>query len=333
MPLFKRGRKQDEEDLQWLYRNLQELDEPESAGEGGEEAATESDEDDSGVEAVSASPPESLLAEPPPPPESVLGQSLSPELVLGEPPPEPVPSEPPPEATAPDPPPAEVPTPVARESLLTPEEVTPNTSDSYERRSRQMSGNRRENASFANRGQQPPQPRPARQEQPPAETTTDTLVGPQSYFTGTFRSEKDLRIEGTFEGEIDCRGTVVVAKDATLSATVRARNIEIAGAVTGDVFIEERLYLRSSGEMRGQSHAASFIVEEGGYFEGEMKMGATDQENWPKIGEGAPSDGLGLSIEPTQWTTKRTDSRVNRPGGSQIDGGREDTASGRHRSI
>jgi len=33
MPLFKRGRKQDEEDLQWLYRNLQELDEDEPSRE------------------------------------------------------------------------------------------------------------------------------------------------------------------------------------------------------------------------------------------------------------------------------------------------------------
>ena len=196
-----------------------------------------------------------------------------------------------------------------------------------------MSGNRRENPPFANRGQQSSQPRPKRQESPPAEATTDTIVGPQSYFTGTFRSEKDLRIEGTVEGEIDCRGTVIVAKDATLSATVRARNIEIAGSVTGDVFIEERLHLRASGEMRGQSHAASFIVEEGGYFEGEMKMGSTDQENWPTIGNGSSTEAIGLAIESTQWTTKRSESRPNRPGASPIDSGREDTGSGRHRSI
>ena len=196
-----------------------------------------------------------------------------------------------------------------------------------------MSGNRRENAPFANRGQQPPQSRPQRQEPPPEEGTADTIVGPQSYFTGTFRSEKDLRIEGTLEGEIDCRGTVIVAKDATLSATVRARNIEIAGSVTGDVFIEERLHLRSSGEMRGQSHAASFIVEEGGYFEGEMKMGAPDQAEWPTIGSGSSSEGLGLSVESTQWSSKRSEGRPNRTGASSIDSGLEDAGSGRHRSI
>ena len=334
MPLFKRGRKQDEEDLQWLYRNLQELDDTASSGEDAEEEApVGNDGDDFGEGAEMEPPPEPVLAEPPP--EPVLGDLPPPEPVLTEPPPppEPVLSEPLPPPTALEPPPAEIPTPVARESLLAQEEATPNTGESYERRNRQMSGNRRENAPFTNRGQQPPQPRPKRQESPPSEATTDTIVGPQSYFTGTFRSEKDLRIEGTVEGEIDCRGTVIVAKDATLSATVRARNIEISGSVTGDVFIEERLHLRSSGEMRGQSHAASFIVEEGGYFEGEMKMGSSDQEDWPTIGNGSTSEGIGLSIESTQWTTKRSEGRANRPGASPIDTSREDTGSGRHRSI
>ncbi len=339
MPLFKRGRKQDEEDLQWLYRNLQELDEDEPSREEGEEE-TPAEEDGEDVAAGADLEPmsEPVLAESPPPeplPSELPPEPVLAEPVLAEPPsPEPVLPEPPQEPEPPsDPPPAEIPTPVSRESLLAQEEATPLTDESYERRNRQMSGNRRDNPPFANRGQQPAQPRPKRQESPPEDATTDTIVGPQSYFTGTFRSEKDLRIEGTFEGEIDCRGTVIVAKDATLSATVRARNIEIAGSVTGDVFIEERLHLRTSGEMRGQSHAASFIVEEGGYFEGEMKMGATDQEDWPTIGNGTTSENIGLAIEPTQWSSKRAEGRSSRPGAGQLDSGREDTASSRHLNI
>ena len=340
MPLFKRGKKQDEEDLQWLYRNLQELDDDESAGEGAvDDEPAESDEDDVSAETAMESPLEHERSEPPPPepvlgePEPDMDEVTAPEPASGEIPAPVLPDPSPPESTVPEPPPVEVPTPVSRESLLSQEDVTAKTNESYERRSRQMSGNRRENAPFANRGQQTPQSRPQRQEPPPDEGTADTIVGPQSYFTGTFRSEKDLRIEGTLEGEIDCRGTVIVAKDATLSATVRARNIEIAGSVTGDVFIEERLHLRSSGEMRGQSHAASFIVEEGGYFEGEMKMGAPDQAEWPTIGSGSSSEGLGLSVESTQWSAKRSEGRPNRTGTSSIDSGLEDAGSGRHRSI
>lgn len=339
MPLFKRGRKQDEEDLQWLYRNLQELDDDDPASEvAAEDTPADNDSKDTNAETAMESPLEPVMTESPPPepvlgePESELDEIPPPEPASGETPSPVLPEPSPPELTAPEPPPVEVPTPVSRESLLTQEDVTAKSNESYERRSRQMSGNRRENAPFANRGQQQ-QSRPQRQEPPGEEGTADTIVGPQSYFTGTFRSEKDLRVEGTLEGEIDCRGTVIVAKDATLSATVRARNIEIAGSVTGDVFIEERLHLRSSGEMRGQSHAASFIVEEGGYFEGEMKMGAPDQEEWPTIGSASSTEGLGLSVESTQWPTKRTEGRPNRTGTNPIDGGLEDAGSSRHRSI
>ena len=336
MPLFKRGKRQGEENLQWLYRNLEELEESETSREGAEaeEAGADRDGDDAGVEPVLEPILEPVDHGP------VVSEPPLPEPVMTEaPPPKPVLSErPPSEPTATEPPPVEIPAPVVGASLLAQDEIAPTENETNERRNRQMSGNRRETAPFANRGQPPPPPqqppRPKRQETPLSETTTDTIVGPQSFFTGTFRSEKDLRIEGTFEGEIDCRGTVIVAKDANLSATVRARNIEIAGAVTGDVFIEERLHLRASGELRGQSHAASFIVEEGGYFEGEMKMGAVDQDDWPTIGDGSSSsEGLGLPIEPTQWTTKRSESRANRPSAGPIDSSRDDTGSGRHRNI
>ena len=68
MPLFKRGKKQDEEDLQWLYRNLQELDDDESAGEGAvDDGPAENDEDDFSAETAMESPLEPERSEPPPP--------------------------------------------------------------------------------------------------------------------------------------------------------------------------------------------------------------------------------------------------------------------------
>lgn len=159
-----------------------------------------------------------------------------------------------------------------------------------------MSTNRREEVPFPNLTQQAPPPaRPERREQPA--TTAETVVGRQANFTGTFRAESDLRIEGTFEGEIDCRGTVTVAEDATMSATVRARNIVIAGSANGDIAVEERLHLRTSGELRGKSQAATFVVEEGAYFEGEMKMGSANQDTWQNVSNGMSSERLGSTVE------------------------------------
>jgi cytoskeletal protein CcmA (bactofilin family) len=114
---------------------------------------------------------------------------------------------------------------------------------------------------------------PGRAPQPSAPISR-TIVDRNSHFDGNFRSDTDLLIEGTFEGEIDCKGTVVVAEGANVSATIRARNAIVAGSANGDFNCDERLTIQATGELRGKAQAATLVVEEGAFFEGEFKMGA-----------------------------------------------------------
>lgn len=102
-----------------------------------------------------------------------------------------------------------------------------------------------------------------------------TIIDAQSHFTGNYRSDSDLIIEGNFEGEIECNGTVTVAENATLSATVKARNVIIAGSANGEITCDERFSVRATGEMRGKAQAATLVVEEGAFFEGEFRMGSS----------------------------------------------------------
>ena len=106
-----------------------------------------------------------------------------------------------------------------------------------------------------------------------APSSPTTVIDRHAQFSGNYRSDADLRVEGTFEGEIDCNGTVTVAEDATLSATVRARNVVVAGSATGEIVCEEKLTLQATGELRGKAQAGTLVVEEGAIFEGEFKMG------------------------------------------------------------
>jgi len=106
-------------------------------------------------------------------------------------------------------------------------------------------------------------------------TSQATVIDAQSHFTGNYRSDSDLMIEGHFEGEIECNGTVTVAENATLSATVKARNVVVAGSANGEVTCDERFTVRATGEMRGKAQAATLVVEEGAFFEGEFRMGSS----------------------------------------------------------
>ena len=56
-----------------------------------------------------------------------------------------------------------------------------------------------------------------------------SVIDRHSNFDGTFRSSRDLRIEGEVKGTIECQGTLFVAQGANVSATVEAENIAVAG--------------------------------------------------------------------------------------------------------
>ena len=106
----------------------------------------------------------------------------------------------------------------------------------------------------------------------PTEASSESVIDRYSQFNGLYCTERDLRIEGSVEGEIQCDGTVTVAPAARVSARVRAKNVVIAGSASGDIECAERLTLRPTGEVRGEVTAASLVVEKGAFFDGEFHM-------------------------------------------------------------
>lgn len=152
-----------------------------------------------------------------------------------------------------------------------------------------------------------------------------TVISREANFNGTFRSDTDLLVEGTFEGEIDCKGTLIVAEGANLSATVQARNAIVAGAATGDISCDERLTIQSSGELRGKAQAATLVVEEGAFFEGEFKMGSgsfttvsTSFSNW--------QSGRSSRSETNRTGPVRRDEQESKADVSGLDNGKVDSS-------
>ncbi len=101
---------------------------------------------------------------------------------------------------------------------------------------------------------------------------TTSLIDRDSYFNGTYRSPHDLRVEGEFEGEIHCEGTVVVAEHARVSGTINAGSVLISGSVAGQVTCGERFEVLSTGQVTATVLAGTVVVREGAYYEGEMRM-------------------------------------------------------------
>lgn len=106
-----------------------------------------------------------------------------------------------------------------------------------------------------------------------------SVIDRHSNFDGTFRSSRDLRIEGEVKGTIECQGTLFVAEGASVSAKVEAENITVAGDLNGEVRCLGRLQIMPSGQVRGKVTTATLVINEGAFYEGQLEMVPPDQRN------------------------------------------------------
>lgn len=104
-----------------------------------------------------------------------------------------------------------------------------------------------------------------------------SIVDRGSSFEGTFRSQKDLRVEGELKGTIVCDGTLFVAEGAMVSATIDAEHVTVAGDVLGEVRCRGRLQILPSGRVRARVATASLVIQEGAIYEGELDMAGMER--------------------------------------------------------
>ncbi|MFD2613861.1 bactofilin family protein [Paenibacillus gansuensis] len=127
---------------------------------------------------------------------------------------------------------------------------------------------------------------------------TDTLVGEGTIFDGKIVSEAGVRIEGQVTGGIDCQGDVAVGENGVVKSSISAREVTIAGAVHGNVTAKGKLTILASGKLFGNTNAASFIIEEGGIFQGVSKMAAASVREEEARAAGRQAESQPASIVP-----------------------------------
>lgn len=114
-------------------------------------------------------------------------------------------------------------------------------------------------------------PAPKVKSETPQERVT-SILGAETTWKGTLKGQGGVRIEGTFEGEIDLKGLVVVdAKGKVTSDVIRAQRVIVAGAVRSDIQAD-KLEIRSTGRVWGDVMTSSFSTEEGAYLRGKIQM-------------------------------------------------------------
>jgi len=103
-------------------------------------------------------------------------------------------------------------------------------------------------------------------------SSSPTLIGSGSKFTGDLECASDLMVGGTVRGDGDVRGALTLSEGSRWEGEIRAGNAVIAGEVHGSVSIAEKLELRSTARIRGSLKARTIAVAKGAIIEGDMAV-------------------------------------------------------------
>ncbi len=87
-------------------------------------------------------------------------------------------------------------------------------------------------------------------------------------FKGTLCFEKNMEINGKFEGEIIAEGKLIVGESALIKADIVAPAIIVKGKVQGNLVARDRVELHSGAHLYGDVKTPQFVLSEGVTFVG-----------------------------------------------------------------
>ncbi len=121
------------------------------------------------------------------------------------------------------------------------------------------------------------------------ERGNESVIDPHARFNGKYVSDRDLRIEGEAQGEIECQGTLIISPQAKVRSAIKAHNVIVNGDYEGDVDCGGRFEIGSTGRVKGTVKTQVLVVKEGAHWEGSVTMSReAGPRPAPSQGQGAP---------------------------------------------
>ena len=102
----------------------------------------------------------------------------------------------------------------------------------------------------------------------------NSIIGKGCKVTGTIDvQDGTLRIDGDFEGNVNCPGgTVVIGKGGTVKADIKVSSAIVGGTVHGNIDAREKIELQAGSRLEGDIKTRRLVIDEGVFFEGSCRM-------------------------------------------------------------
>lgn len=81
-------------------------------------------------------------------------------------------------------------------------------------------------------------------------------ISPGTLVKGEIEADGNVRIDGTVEGSIKCKGKVVIGQEGVINGNVHTADAEIEGRLNGDITLTGTLYLKSTAHVEGDFYVS-----------------------------------------------------------------------------
>lgn len=135
-------------------------------------------------------------------------------------------------------------------------------------------------------------------------------IGKTVRFAGEIHSKEDLFVDGDLEGTVEATAhKVTIGPNATVHATVKAREVVVLGSLQGKVEATDRIEIANSAKMVCDLRTARIHIEDGAFFKGSVDITKPESLRTP-----ANSQAVVLANAPNQAVIAI---------GEQTDGGKD----------
>ena len=101
---------------------------------------------------------------------------------------------------------------------------------------------------------------------------TGSCIGSGARCEGALRVRGDLHIDCEFRGDLETDGLLTVGESGSVEGEIQAREVEIRGAVVGNVVARRQLVLYAGARLHGDIETACLEVQRHAFFQGTTAM-------------------------------------------------------------
>lgn len=108
-------------------------------------------------------------------------------------------------------------------------------------------------------------------------TSAHNVIAAGTKVIGKIESIENFRIDGNIEGDIDCKGKIIVGQTSKVVGNIICDNIELMGVVNGNIACLGTIVFRNQSKLIGDLKTKVIEIEPGAIFTGTITM----SENTP----------------------------------------------------